>query len=132
MPSLEATIKGFVVGDDLGIKRTIDRSLSKLPNGTTIVLAWMTVKKKVADTDVEAVFQKVITTSNQAGIGQIENDGAGDVDPVLRFDLVRADTLGIGTRARFYDIQVKTNTNKIYTPEKGRITGFDEITIATT
>lgn len=77
---------------------------------------------------MELIRQAII----QVGIGQIEDDGTGDVDPILRFDLVAADTLGIGSGSRFYDIQVKTNTNKIYTPEKGRITGFDEITTATT
>lgn len=132
MPSLKAVITDFVIGDNLSIRRTIDRTLSTLPDGTIVTQAWMTVKNKVADTDVLAIFQKVITTSDVAGVGQIENDGTGDVDLVLRFDLVEADTRGIGVRAKFYDIQIKTNTNKIYTPEKGRITGFDEITIVTT
>ena len=131
MPNLTAKITDFVIGDNLSIRRTIDRTLSNLPAGTIIILAWMTVKNKVTDTDLEAIFQKVITATEQTGIGKIENDGTGDVDPILRFDLGEADTRGIGIRARRYDIQIKTNTNQIYTPERGRITGCEEITLST-
>ena len=84
MPNLQARIKDIIEGDSLAIRRTIDRTSSGLQTAVTITSAWMTVKKEQPDAD-PGLFQKVITTTDTPGVGQIENDGTGDVDPVVRF-----------------------------------------------
>lgn len=129
MPNLSARIKDIVEGDSLAIRRTIDRTASGLATGVTISNGWMTVKKDQDDAD-PGLFQKAITTTDTPGVGQIENDGTGDVDPVVRFDLVAADTRLIAGDERHYDIQVKTNGAAIYTGEVGRISVVEEITLA--
>lgn len=133
MPTLESKIIGvIVVGDDVSIRRIIDRSVSGFTAGTTITKAWLTVKLNAADAD-PGLFQKLITTTNVVGVGHIENDGTGDVDPIIRFDLLPADTVKIGaTLIRQFDIQVKTNGGQIYTPERGTINAVEEVTLATT
>lgn len=139
MPTLNAVIDDIVRGDDRTERVTIDRdgagdSELTLPNGATITDAWLTVKRRVADDDDDAVFQKHITTSNVAGVGQIENDGTGDVDPIVRFDLVPADTRLLPAsepREENYDIQVKTSGGKIHTAEKGKMYGEKDITQST-
>ncbi len=125
-PTLDAIVTGFVTGDDVSLRRTIDRdgggvSDEALASGVTIARAWLTVKAAESDADADALVQKEVTTTNVAGTGQIENDGTGDVDPVIRFDLVPADTEAIGLTARYFDVQVLTNGAKLYTPEVGRI-----------
>ncbi len=129
MPNLDAHIRGFVEGDDLTIRRTIDRVESGLATGVKLTDAWLTVKANISDGD-PGLVQKAITTTDVVGTGQIENDGAGDVDPVLRFDLLEADTRAIGPTERFYDIQVKTDGGAHYTGESGTIEAKDEITVA--
>ncbi len=130
MPTLDSKIDDIVVGDDLSIRRTIDFGLTGFPTGTTIDKAWLTVKSAIGDVD-PGIFQKVITTTDVPGTGEIENDGTGDVNMVIRFDLIPANTQSIGpTLARFFDIQLKTDGGQIYTPEKGVMKGVDEVTIA--
>ena len=130
MPNLDSHIRGFTEGDDLTIRRTIDRVRSSLAAGVTITNAWMTVKTLQADAD-PGLFQKAITTADVVGTGQIEDDGGGDVDPIVRFDLTSADTRLIAATLRFYDIQVKTDGGARYTGEAGRIIAKEEITLAT-
>ena len=131
MPDLEARITKIVAGDALEVRRTIDRAGSGFAAGVVITDAWFTCKNALADADVDALFQKAITTTDLLGTGQIEDDGAGDVDFVVRFDLLPADTTVIGTLLRHYDIQVKTAGLKPYTPELGRIDCRDGVTDAT-
>lgn len=134
MPNYNATISGYAVGDDLLVRRTINRSLSNLPTGVVIAQAWMTIKESETDADVDALVQKDITTTDVSGTGQIEEDGgasAGDADPILRFDLTDADTRTIGGNHRWYDIQVRTDTDAIYTGEKGEIWGVGDVTVST-
>ena len=130
MPSLKSKIIGlFVVGDDVSIRRTIDRSVSGLTAGTTITEAWMTCKINAVDVD-PGLFQKIITTTDVPGTGQIENNGTGDVDIVVRFDLLPADTVAIGAvLIRQFDIQVLTNGGQIYTPERGEIKAVEQVTL---
>lgn len=129
MPDLDARITQFVEGDSLSIRRTIDRTLSGLTTGVVVTKAWLTVKANEGDAD-PGLVQKAITTTNQAGVGQIEDDGTGDVDIVLRFDLTPTNTLAISTTGRFYDIQVLTDGGAIYTPEKGQIRAKAQVTTA--
>ena len=129
MPTLDSRINDVVVGDDLSIRRTIDFASTGFPTGTTINKAWLTVKAALVDAD-PGLFQKAITTTDVPGTGEIENDGAGDVNIVVRFDLTPADTILIGpTLLRHFDIQVKTASGKIYTPEKGLISSVDQVTV---
>lgn len=128
MPNFDATITGFAAGDDLEIRRTLDRSESTLPSGSTITKAWLTVKTALADADVDAVVQKEVTTTDVVGTGRIEDDGTGDTDPVIRFDLTPTDTRAIGVTHRKYDIQVLTSDSKIYTGEKGHVYAEAEVT----
>ena len=134
MPDYNAQISGFATGDDLLVRRTIDRSASNLPTGVVIAQAWFTVKEDESDLDADAIVQKDITTADVSGTGQIEEDGSsssGAADPILRFDLTGVDTRAIDANHRWYDIQVKTDTGSIYTGEKGEIWGVTDVTIAT-
>lgn len=132
MPSLESKIIGeIVVGDDVSIRRTIGFAASGFATGITIVEAWLTVKLDAADAD-PGLFQKIITTTDVPGTGEIENDGTGDVDMVVRFDLVPADTVLIGAvLIRQFDIQVLTSGGQIYTPERGTINAIAQVTLDT-
>ena len=128
MPTLDSRIKDVVVGDDLTIRRTIGFVASGFPATTVINQAWLTVKSQISDAD-PGLFQKDVTTSDVVGTGQIENDGTGDVDMIVRFDLKPADTILIGPDLlREFDIQIKTTGDLIYTPEKGQISAVDQVT----
>lgn len=134
MPTLDGVIKKFVAGDDLSIRRTIDRdgdgeSDFAMAPGVTVTRAWFTVKEDIDDLDADAIVQKEITTGAVAGVGQIENDGAADADPILRFDLLPEDTAAIGMKAKEYDIQVLCSNLKTYTPERGRIYATSQVTL---
>lgn len=129
MPKLNERIENLVEGDSLQVRRTINRADSGYASGVVIVQAWFTVKVKRSDLDVSAVFQKDISTVNVPGVGQIENDGTGDVDFVVRFDLGPADTILVGRLLLHYDIQVKTASGDPYTPERGRINTEEQVTI---
>ena len=130
MPTLDSSINQIVVADDISIRRTIDFTLSGFQAGTTITNAWLTVKANITDAD-PGLFQKAVTTADVPGTGQIENNGTGDVNMVVRFDLVPADTTAIGAiDLRHFDIQVKTAGGKIFTPESGLISSIDEVTKA--
>jgi hypothetical protein len=119
-------------GDARRRRVTIDRSLGGVPLGLEITKAWLTARSEIGGT---IIFQKEITTTNVAGIGHIENNGAGDVDFVVRFDLLRADTLllPVTTKESFdryhYDVQVLATDLNPYTAEVGRVSCcFDEVT----
>lgn len=131
MPNFNAEITGFAVGDPLIVRRTIDRVLSSIPNGILVTKAWLTIKADLADTDANAIVQKEITTTDVPGTGQIEDDGTGDVDIIVRFDLGQDDTRNIGHAHRVYDIQVLFNdaTSSVYTGERGIIYGEKEVTV---
>jgi len=129
MPTLDSQLRDIVMGDDISIRRTIDRAQSGFQAGVTITNAWFTVKAELADAD-PGLVQKDVTTTDVPGTGQIENDGTGDVNMVVRFDLLPADTVAIDTLLRHFDIQVKTNGGQIYTPEAGGIAATREVTNA--
>lgn len=130
MPDFNAVIDGFTAGDDLIVRRTIDRAASDFIAGETVTRAWMTVKSSRSDLDADALVQKDVTTSDVAGTGQVENDGTGDVDPVVRFDLVGSDTEGLTRPSKYYDIQLKTSENRIVTVEVGTILAETQVTLS--
>jgi hypothetical protein len=115
MSELEVEISGFVVGDDLEIRRTV----TDLP--ADIEAAWLTLKAYPTQADDVAPLQKVITTSDVPGTGQIVDAGGMGVDGDLRFDLTPADTLILGVRRYVYDVQIRLSTDKVYTIEKGTL-----------
>lgn len=117
MPTFNGRIEGFAKGDDLGITRTI----CDLP--APITKSWLTVKVAESDPD-PGLVQKVITTTDAPGTGQITDAGTLQTDGTfiaqVRFDLAPADTVLLDPGIDFYyDIQVFTNTSKTYTPEVG-------------
>lgn len=125
MSTLTESITGFVVGDDLEIRRTV----SELSGPITI--AWLTVKLYPEQADEDAALQKEITTDDEAGVGQIENAGAVDVDGELRFDLTQEDTTALGTVEYMHDIQIKLTSGKVFTLEKGTIQLTGDVTRST-
>ncbi len=125
MSDLAVAITGFVVGDDLEIRRTVTDLEAP------IEVAWLTVKRHPAQPDDEARLQKRITTADVPGIGQIVVAGGIGVDGDLRFDLTPDDTAGLGTRRLVHDIQIRLTTGKIYTIEKGTIQLVADVTKTT-
>ena len=125
MSDLAVQITGFVVGDDLEVRRTV----TDLP--APIESAWLTFKRYPRQPDEEAILQKRITTVDVPGVGQIVVAGEPDVNGDLRFDLTPTDTMVLDTRLRAYDIQIKLTTGKIYTIEKGTLQLTGDVTQTT-
>jgi hypothetical protein len=131
VPNFKGKITGFVVGDALEVYRTI----TKIPEGETVAKAWLTVKLAVADDDSEALFQKVITTTLDTVEGVIEDDGSSGT-AIIRFFLNSDDTSTLGNPERdagnfVYDIQIKTSSGLLFTPEIGKIKAKPQVTLAT-
>ncbi len=115
MSDLAVEITGFVVGDDLEIRRTVTELLAP------IEVAWLTVKHHPGQPDEEARLQKRITTTNVPGTGYITDTGGIDIDGDLRFDLTQADTENLRMRRYVHDIQIRLTSGMVYTIEKGTI-----------
>ncbi len=126
MSDLAIEITGFVVGDDLEIRRTV----TELP--AAIEVAWLTVKRYAGESDDEARLQKRITETDVPGTGQIVDVGGPGEDGDLRFDLTPEDTASLGAKIYVHDIQVKLSTGKVYTIEKGTIQLAADVTKSTT
>ncbi len=126
MSDLAVEITGFVVGDDLEIRRTV----KDLP--AAIAVAWLTVKRHHNETDSSARLQKRITTTDVPGRGQIVEAGGPGVDGDLRFDLTQVDTDRLGPKRYVHDIQIKLVTEKVYTIEGGSIQLTADVTATTT
>ena|SRR5689334_5845801 len=134
MPTLKTgTIENFVRADDLDVIRTV----SNVPTGQTLTDAWLTVDPLAGGSHL---FQKHITPTLVSGQGQIEDTGAGDGIGIVRFELTSGasgDTTKLNADTQYpYDIQVKTSTGKIYTPETGEpphggITSTEQVTTET-
>jgi len=125
-PTLNETITGFVTGDNLEVRRVI----TDLP--AAIATAWFTVKQSERQDDDDALIKKEITTSDDPGVGQVEDAGGAGSSGDLRFDFVPDDTESMGDLRWTYDIQLKLSTGEIYTPEKGTITMDMDVTKSTT
>lgn len=121
MPDLDERIKNYVEGDALKIRRTVDRAASKIDSGRTVVSAWLRIVTDPKDPDASEVLKKTITTIDNPGVGQIENDGTADADPVVRFDIEPGDTTGQGGVVLHYDIQLKLDDGTINTPVVGKV-----------
>jgi len=126
MSTLTGSITGYVVGDDLEIRRTV----TDLPDA--IAKAWLTIKQTARDPDDDAVVTKEITESDDPGVGCIEVDGGVGADATLRFDLTTADTTTLGIREWVYDIQIELDDGTIYTPEVGELQLTSDVRRGTT
>ncbi len=125
MPAVNVKIRGYVAGDTMTVRRTVE----DVPATQVLATAWMTIKVIISDADPGAL-QKVITTSATSA-GQITDDGA-DTIGVVEFDLTAVETLALGTEVTYlYDIQVKTDAGKVATVERGTIRFIDGVTTAT-
>lgn len=122
----------FYAGDDFDIVRDVTDVTETDP----LVKAWLTIKTALSVPDGSATIQKVITTSNVIGTGHIVQDGGpgtGDGTATLRFNMTAANTALLGSTVKYvYDVQVKTASGKISTPDKGTIRLSAAVTDATT
>lgn len=126
MPNYEAIITDFAAGDDISVERTI----TTVPSGQTMTSAWFTVKRKVSDTDAQAIFQKAITSILSAGAGIIDDTGIDGTGHLI-FYLVADNTELLTPYSEYrYDIQVRLSGGGIATPEIGVIIAFPQITRA--
>jgi hypothetical protein len=124
MPNLADTITGFVKGDDLDVRRTIQN----VPATQTLTDGWLTIRAVNLST---IILSKHITSTLVAGEGHITDTGA-DGEGAVWFQLTGGTTgntvLLSADTAYPFDIQVKTSAGKYYTPVKGTITATEEIT----
>lgn len=125
MSNLAEEITGFVVGDNLEIRRTVTGLEAPM------AIAWLTLKRYPEQADDDAAIQKEITGSHQDGIGEIETPGDVDVDGELRYDFTSAQTTALGALEYVYDIQIKLDNDKIFTLEKGTIQLTADVTRST-
>jgi len=106
---------GVVRGDSFSARRWI----AGIPATRTVDEAWLTVKASKSDADAAAMFQKVITSGVNVGVGQIENQGIKGT-ALLRFDISAANTGALTAGALYYhDIQIRLDNNSILTIESG-------------
>jgi hypothetical protein len=122
MADLNARIDDLVVGDDYDIVRDI----IDVPVSQNLAEAWLTIRENHWTTTV--VIQKHITVDISGG-GIIVDTGDGDTVGQIRFTLFGTDTILLHEFYEYsYDIQVKTNLGKIYTPESGILVAHASIT----
>jgi hypothetical protein len=126
MSTLTGTISGYVVGDNLEVRRTVTDLTD------AIAAAWLTIKRHAREADADAIVAKVITTGDVPGTGQIENAGSPSVHGDLRFDLTPADTAKLGAASWVYDVQIKLDDGTVYTPEVGTVDLTGDVTRSTT
>ena len=126
MSTLTGTITGYVVGDNLEIRRAV----TELP--AALEAAWLTIKRHAREPDLAAVVAKVISTGDNPGTGHITIAGGVGVDGALRFDLTPTDTTALGAASWVYDIQVKLTNGTVYTPEVGTVDLTADVTRSTT
>lgn len=74
-----------------------------------LIKAAFTMKNALSDADPGAL-QKIVTTSNVAGTGEIEVDGSATGIATIRFDLTGTDTAGLSPQNFWFDVKVKTNS----------------------
>jgi hypothetical protein len=111
------TILNHIIGDTKIYNLTFKDS-----DDVAIDITWstvyLTVKKSKDDTDLNAIFQKVVTSHT---------------DPVnwqTTIEVVPSDTKSENEWEYFFDIQLTTSTAKIYTVLKGQYNLTYEITAA--
>lgn len=124
MTAYNSELRDIVIGDD----RRIERTFTGLPTGHTVTRAWLTIKKRPSDADINALIQKTITAS-QTDDGQITDASSSGGSIAMYFDLDTTDTNGMPTRKPcHYDIQVKTDAGDIHTLEVGTVVFVQGVT----
>jgi hypothetical protein len=127
MPNRNALISDLVIGDDYDI----DRDITVIPVDAQLTTAWLTIKKSLEDDDSDAVIQKTINPTGDTDVGQITDPGNSDGVGHVLFQLTHDETAALeADMAYYYDIQVRTDTGKIYTPESGWIIPLAQVTQA--
>lgn len=125
MANLTETINNVVSGDDFQIVREI----TNVNTGQHLTNAWLTIKEN--NWDSTYIIQKAITSSDVPLQGVISDTGDTDTVANVKFNLTADETILLKPFYSYvYDIQVKTNTDLIYTPEIGTITAQASITSA--
>ena len=118
---------GIVRGDAFPVERTVHHL-----RGRTVTKAWLTVKDDVSDSDLSALIQKTITSTDVPGTGKVTGTAVFS-RATLRFDLTNLDTgAGAGGQRAYYDIQILLDNNERITLELGYVDFIEEITVTTT
>lgn len=120
--------EGVVRGDQFTISRSV-----RLASGVQLSTATLTVKlNPTTDLDVAALFQKIVTPVNQAGIGWIEDVGT-DGYALVHFDILQANTLALAANQQyFYDMQFVSTDGDLKTLESGVFTPIEQVGRVTT
>ncbi len=127
MAHLDELILDIVSGEDRELPRTIDMTPI---DPDTLSKAWLTVKANEDDADVDAIFQKIITTALSAD-GQIDDSGSADLSAHLYFLIPSADTdLLTPGQYYFYDIKGLSSSGAKKVLEGGRMIANHPITLA--
>jgi hypothetical protein len=118
MSNLNSVISNFTAGSSLTVRRTVTR----MPDGSLIQNALFTVKATGPGTDNPDIILKTISTADQSGVGQIENEGCTGTCQ-LRFELTETDTILLTpNQPYYYWIEILLGLGASTTVEKGRIT----------
>lgn len=119
----------FIQGDD----EQVDLRVVIETPGVYVVRAWLTIKRDLADTDAQAVLQKVITATNASGSGVIFDSGIASRVCFGKFVFPKTETqlLDPDESPYLYDVQVRTAANKDTTEERGVIRVSRQVTRAT-
>lgn len=127
MSHLRGTINDFVRGDSYQLPRTVTIT-DILPDNLS--KAWLTVKRSIADSDEQAVFQKTVTTTLSED-GHIDEAGSESAAGHLYFLLTAADTNALAALLLYhYDIKVLSSGGATRVVESGRITASSAVTQA--
>jgi hypothetical protein len=122
---VESLLTGLVVGDGC----RIDGEIVHVPDGKAVTRAWLTVKSDPTMTDGSAVFQKIITQTDQEGTGCITNTPC---HAYLRFDIIGANTDNLVPGVQYYyDVQIVVDNGSPITLEVGEFRPVQGVTSAT-
>ena len=113
-------------GDSRLLSFTVTKQNGDVLNLTAAKI-WMTAKYNFTDTDLQAVFQK--TTDPGGGI-TIPQPTLGTVE--IQIDPIDTSTLPAKNIILFFDVQIKTSDQQIFTILSGKMTIIPDVTISTT
>jgi hypothetical protein len=114
----------------VGDTYTIQRTWADLPPGDAATKVWMTAKTDPTGAD-PGVWQKVITTSDVPGTGQITDDGGSSGSVAFRVDIAKADSRLLTPATEIhYDMQVLTGAGHLITLEIGTFRTVMDVTKA--